>query len=81
MALDTWNISSLKITESLLWHIENYSLIEKTLNVQYVLYQLLRRRGHPCDEKNFSLPKTEKCKAFYEQVCHKIFKSLGWKFS
>ena len=26
-----YNISSLKITESLLWHIENYILIEKTL--------------------------------------------------
>ena len=27
--MDTWSISSLKITGSLLWHIENYSLIEK----------------------------------------------------
>ena len=29
---------------------------KNSLNVQYVLYQLLRRRGHPCDAENFNLP-------------------------
>ena len=45
--------------------------------MQYVLYQLLQRHGHPCDVENFNLPETERCKAFHEQVCHKIFESLG----
>ena len=54
---------------------------KNSLNVQYVLYQLLRRHGHPCNAENFSLPKTEKCKAFHDEVCKEIFSKLGWKFS
>ena len=53
---------------------------KNSLNVQYVLYQLLQRHGHPCNAENFSLPKTEKCKAFHDEVCRKIFESLGWRF-
>ena len=54
---------------------------KNSLNVQYVLYQLLRRHGHPCEVQNFSLPKTKRCKAFHDEVCKEIFSKLGWKFS
>ena len=50
------------------------------LSVQYVLYQLLRRRGHPCDENNFNLPKTEGSRRLHDEICLKIFNELGWEF-
>ena len=53
---------------------------KNSLNVQYVLYQLLQRHGHPCSEKNFSLPKTERCKAFHDVVSRKIFETFDWRF-
>ena len=53
---------------------------KNSLNVQYVLHQLLQRHGHPCSEKNFSLPKTERCKAFHDVVSRKIFETFDWRF-
>ena len=41
-------------------------------SVEYVLYRLLIRHGHPCIESNFNLPKTEKSRLFHEYVCDKI---------
>jgi len=46
------------------------------LNMQYILYQLLKRRGHPCDMQNFTLPKTEGCKLFHDEICQKVFDDL-----
>ena len=51
-----------------------------SLSVQYVLYQLLRRRGHPCDENNFNLPKTEGSRKFHDEICRQVFNELGWEF-
>ena len=48
------------------------------LNVQYILYHLLKRRGHPCNAENFILPKTEKSRVFHEEVCQMVFNKLGW---
>ena len=48
------------------------------LNVQYVLFILLRRRGHPCKESNFNLPKTPASKNFHDEVCSVVFDKLGW---
>ena len=42
-------------------------------SVEYVLYRMLIRYGHPCIESNFNLPKTEKSRLFHEQLCDKIF--------
>ena len=50
------------------------------LNVQYVLYHLLRRHGHPCDARNFSLPRTDACKAFHNEIFTRVFHELGWEF-
>lgn len=50
------------------------------LNVQYILYQLLMRRGHACDVENFNLPKTKGSRVFHDEVCKKVFETLGWKF-
>ena len=51
------------------------------LSVQYVLYQLLRRRGHPCTMENFNLPKTKRSKKFHDRVCQRVFDELGWEFN
>ena len=50
------------------------------LSFQYVLYQLLRRRGHPCDEKNFNLPMTERSRRLHDEICLKVFNELGWEY-
>jgi len=49
------------------------------LNIQYVLYQLLMRLDHPCDVKNFSLPKTDKSRLFHDEICRRVFDKLGWE--
>ena len=54
---------------------------KKFLNMNYVLFHLLKHLGHKVDLNNFSLLKTEKVKKNYDEICEKIFLKLGWKFS
>ena len=73
MTLDTWKHKLIKdYREFIVAYRELQINWKNSLNVQYVLYQLLQRHDHPCDVKNFNLPKTERCKAFHEQVCRDI---------
>lgn len=51
------------------------------LNVQYILYQLLRRHGYPCNQEDFSMLKTTERKLFHDKVCSKLFSILGWNFT
>lgn len=51
------------------------------MNVQYILYQLLRNRNHPCSIKDFSVLKTVEKKKFHDEVCSKLFEQLGWNFT
>lgn len=51
------------------------------LNVQYILFQLLRRHGHPCKPEDFSMLKTTERKLFHDQVCSNLFARLGWNFT
>ena len=51
------------------------------LNVQYILFQLLRRHGHPCKPEDFSMLKTTERKLFHDQVCSNLFAKLGWNFT
>ena len=44
-------------------------------NVQYVLYQLLRRRGHPCDAENSSYPRQGGVKLFMNRYVVKFLKA------
>mgnify|MGYP003396528070 CR=1 FL=1 len=51
------------------------------LNVQYILFQLLCRHGHPCKPEDFSMLKTTERKLFHDQVCSNLFSKLGWNFT
>ena len=51
------------------------------LNVQYVLFNLLKKLGHPCDKKNFNLPKGDVSRRFHDMICKKVFDKLVGKLS
>jgi Poxvirus Late Transcription Factor VLTF3 like len=51
------------------------------INAQFVLYQLLRKHGHPCNEMDFLTLKTSERKRFHHTICKELFKILGWKYS
>ena len=52
---------------------------KKFLNMNYILFHLLKRLGHPVDKKNFTLIKTEKARIEHEEICKRIFKKLEWE--
>ena len=51
------------------------------MNVQYLLFQLLRRHGHICKIENFTMLKTIDRKLFHDTICKNLFDKLGWKFT
>jgi Poxvirus Late Transcription Factor VLTF3 like len=51
------------------------------MNVQYLLFQLLRRHGYACKIEDFSVIKTADRKLFYDGICGNLFKQLGWNFT
>lgn len=51
------------------------------INAQFVLYQLLRKHGHPCHEMDFLTLKTSERKRFHHTICKELFSILGWKYS
>ncbi|CCV02155.1 DNA binding/packing protein [Invertebrate iridovirus 25] len=51
------------------------------INAQFVLYQLLRKHGHPCNEMDFLTLKTSERKRFHHTICKELFSILGWKYS
>jgi hypothetical protein len=51
------------------------------LNVQYLLFQLLRRHGYPCKIDDFSILKTTDRKLFHDKICCNMFQKLGWNFT
>lgn len=51
------------------------------MNVQYVLFQLLRRHGYKCNIEDFSILKTTDRKLFHDNICSNLFTHLGWKFT
>ena len=52
---------------------------KKFLNMNYVLFHLLKQLGHKVDLNNFLL-KTEKTKKKYDEILKKIFSKLEWEF-
>lgn len=50
------------------------------LNVQYVLYQLLKRHQYPCKSTDFTTLKTVDRKLFHDRICSNLFDKLGWNF-
>lgn len=51
------------------------------LNVQYLLFQLLRRHGYDCKIEDFSILKTTDRKQFHDKICYNLFQQLGWNFT
>lgn len=51
------------------------------MNVQYLLFQLLRRHNHPCKIEDFSTLKTIDRKLFHDNICSNLFEKLGWNFT
>nr|QXT57802.1 putative replication factor and/or DNA binding/packaging [Rhinella marina erythrocytic-like virus] len=51
------------------------------MNIQYILFQLLRSLNHPCSLEDFTFLKTTDRKRYHDDVCRKIFKQLEWKFT
>ena len=50
------------------------------INNQYVLYQLLKKHGHPCDISEFNILKTVERKTYHDEICRHLFSDLGWNF-
>lgn len=50
------------------------------INIQYVLFQLLRRHKYPCSHTDFSFLKTIERKEFHDDICSHLFRLLGWNF-
>jgi argonaute-like protein implicated in RNA metabolism and viral defense len=51
------------------------------LNVQYLLFQLLRRHGYNCKIDEFAILKTTDRKMFHDKICCNLFRHLGWNFT
>jgi hypothetical protein len=51
------------------------------INTQYVLFQLLRRHGHPCDKEDFTNLKTVDRKFFHENIIKNLFEELKWNYT
>ncbi len=51
------------------------------MNVQYLLFQLLKRHGHPCKFEDFSTLKTIDRKLFHDNICRNLFAKLEWNFT
>lgn len=50
------------------------------ISTQYVLYQLLRKYGHPCNKEDFVILKTTDRKAFHDKICKELFNLNNWSF-
>lgn len=51
------------------------------MNVQYLLFQLLKRHGHNCKIEDFTIIKTIDRKLFHDNICRNLFNLLNWKFT
>ena len=51
------------------------------INAQFVLYQLLKKHGHPFQDADFLTLKNSERKRFHHSICQKLFSILGWKYS
>jgi hypothetical protein len=51
------------------------------MNVQYILFQLLKNRNHDCNLEDFSVLKTIEKKKFHDEICSHLFDRLGWNFT
>lgn len=50
------------------------------LNSNYVLFQLLRKNGYPCEFSSFFCLRTLNSRVLHDDICEHIFTDLGWPF-
>jgi hypothetical protein len=50
------------------------------INIQYVLYQLLKRHKYPCKKEDFNILKTLDRKSFHDDIMKELFEELNWNF-
>lgn len=51
------------------------------MNVQYLLFQLLKKHNHTCKIEDFTIIKTLDRKLFHDNICKNLFQQLNWKFT
>jgi hypothetical protein len=61
---------------------EAYKRLKKerksSLNIQFLLYKLLKRNGFPCTKSDFKLMKTADILEYHERIYQEVCKELGW---
>ena len=50
------------------------------INTKNILYQLLKRHKHPCNDSDFSFLKTVDRKIFHDDISKQLFTKLGWNW-
>jgi hypothetical protein len=61
-------------------HFKNKITRTNFVNTQNVLYQLLRRHGHPCSKDDFAVLKTIDRQFFHDNIVGELFQILGWNY-
>lgn len=59
----------------------NRILRKSFINTQYVLFQLLKKHNHPCNQMDFNILKTTDRKSLHEDIISELFNELGWNFT
>ena len=52
---------------------------KSSLNSQWKLYILLKRRGYPCKSKNFKIPTTPSILEYHKIKTKEVYRILGWE--
>lgn len=51
------------------------------INIQYVLFQLLRKNGYKCCKEDFNMLKSHSTKQSHDEICKELFEKLNWNFT
>ena len=54
---------------------------KSSLNSQWKLYILLRRRNYPCKAKDFKIPRTPHILEYHKTITKKIYEILNWDYN
>ena len=53
---------------------------KSSLNSQWTLYVLLKKRGYPCKSKDFKIPATPYILEYHKIKTKEAFERLGWEY-
>lgn len=54
---------------------------KSSLNSQWKLYILLRRRGWPCKARDFKIPSTPHILEYHKTITKQVYSILGWEYN